>query len=373
MIEVELTRVAHGGIVVGRHDGKVVFVTGGLPGERVLVEITERGSRFDRGRVAQVLESAPGRVIPQCPIVDSCGGCDWQHATPELQRELKTEVVAEQLARLAGINWTGQVEQVLPLTQWRTRMRYGVVDGVVGLRARRTNQIVPLPPSGCMMAAAGPSPAQLNQLAAGASELSVVSSLDGITVLADARVVAGHSIIHERVGAQEFRLAASGFWQVHPAAAETLQQVVVSGLAIRPGETALDLYCGSGLFAAGLDHAGADVVGVELDRRAVNHARENVPRGRFLAASLSKALRQLPERVDVVVLDPPRRGAGAAVVARIADLEPRVIAYVACDPASLARDLAWFEPRGYLPSQIRAFDLFPMTHHVECVAFLTPQ
>ena len=126
------------------------------------------------------------------------------------------------------------------------------------------------------------------------------------------------------------------------------------------------------MFAAGLEQAGAEVFGVELDREAVANARINVPRGRFLALSLAKALRRLPPGVDLVVLDPPRRGAGAAVVARVVDLTPRAIAYVACDPASLARDLAGFAVQGYETDWIRAFDLFPMTHHVECVAILRP-
>lgn len=372
MIEVELERVAHGGVVVGRFDGKVIFVTGGLPGERVVVEITEKGSRFDRGRVIRVLEASPGRVEPPCPVAGECGGCDWQHASPELQLDLKTAVVAEQLSRLAGITWAGRVEAIQPTVNWRTRMRYAVGNGHVGLRGRRSHEVVPLPATGCLAAAPGPPPGQLDELAEGAATLTVVCAASGISVLADGKLRAGSSRVRERVGQFSFQVAASGFWQVHPRAAETLLDAVMEGLRPRPGDLALDLYCGSGLFAAGLDHAGAEVFGVELDREAAANARVNVPRGRFLALSLAKALRRLPSGVDLVVLDPPRRGAGAAVVARVADLAPRTVAYVACDPASLARDLAGFAVRGYEAERIRAFDLFPMTHHVECVAILKP-
>ena len=178
--------------------------------------------------------------------------------------------------------------------------------------------------------------------------------------------------MHEQVGPFSFQVAASGFWQVHPRAAEILLAAVIEGLRPQSGESALDLYCGSGLFAAGLDQAGARVFGVELNRQAVANARLNVPRGRFLALPLERALHRLPSEVDLVVLDPPRRGAGAAIVARVADLAPRAIAYVACDPASLARDVAGFALHGYQLRWIRAFDLFPMTHHVECVAVLEP-
>lgn len=372
MIEVELERVAHGGVVVGRFDGKVIFVTGGLPGERVLVEITEKGNRFDRGRVIRVLKASPGRVEPPCPIAEQCGGCDWQHASPELQLDLKTAVVAEQLSRLAGITWTGRVEAVQPTVNWRTRMRYAVSDGRVGLRGRRSHELVPLPEAGCLAAAPGPFPAQLNELTEGVESLSVVRAANTVSVLADGKLLIGPPRVREKAGKFSFQVAASGFWQVHPRAAETLLDAVMEGLRPRPGDLALDLYCGSGLFAAGLDHAGAEVFGVELDREAAANARVNVPRGRFLALSLTKALRRLPPGVDLVVLDPPRRGAGAAVVARVADLAPRAVAYVACDPASLARDLADFAVRGYVTDRIRAFDLFPMTHHVECVAILKP-
>ncbi|MBB1575966.1 MAG: class I SAM-dependent RNA methyltransferase [Propionibacterium sp.] len=372
MKEVELERVAHGGVVVGRADGKVVFVTGGLPGERVAVEITEQGKRFDRGRVVRVLRPSPGRVEPPCPIAGKCGGCDWQHASHELQLDLKTAIVAEQLSRLAGIAWDGRVEAVQPTTGWRTRMRYATRGSQVGLRGRRSHEVVPLPPEGCLMAVPGPSPAQLCELGAGAQSLSVIHASDGISVLADGRVLAGSSWVHEQVGPFSFQVAASGFWQVHPRAAEILLAAVIEGLRPQSGESALDLYCGSGLFAAGLDQAGARVFGVELNRQAVANARLNVPRGRFLALPLERALHRLPSEVDLVVLDPPRRGAGAAIVARVADLAPRAIAYVACDPASLARDVAGFALHGYQLRWIRAFDLFPMTHHVECVAVLEP-
>ena len=280
MIEVELERVAHGGVVVGRFDGKVIFVTGGLPGERVVVEITEKGSRFDRGRVIRVLEASPGRVEPPCPIAGECGGCDWQHASPELQLDLKTAVVAEQLSRLAGITWPGRVEAIQPTVNWRTRMRYSVSGGRVGLRGRRSHEVVPLPETGCLAAAPGLFPAQLNELAEGAESLSVVRAANRVSVLADGKLLIGPPRVREKAGKFSFQVAASGFWQVHPRAAETLLDAVMEGLKPRQGDLALDLYCGSGLFAAGLDHSGAEVFGVELDREAAANARVTCP-GRF--------------------------------------------------------------------------------------------
>lgn len=239
---VDLERVAHGGFVVGRVEDKVVFVTGGLPGERVVVEITERTKRFDRGRVVEVVEPSPGRVSPPCPIADRCGGCDWQHASPELQLELKTAVVAEQLSRLAGITWDGLVTAVEPTRGWRTRMRYAVDQkGRVGLRARRSHDVVPLPEQGCMVAAPGPDVPELNRLAQGADELQVVTSDDGITALAGRNLVRGARVVHQSVAGHRFEVQADGFWQVHPRAADVLTNAVISGLEPREGESALDL------------------------------------------------------------------------------------------------------------------------------------
>ncbi|AQP44353.1 class I SAM-dependent RNA methyltransferase [Tessaracoccus flavus] len=372
-IELSLERVAHGGYVVGRHEGKVIFVTGGLPGERVIAEVTERGRSFDRGHVVDVLEPSVGRVEPPCPIAGQCGGCDWQHADQATQLGLKTAVVAEQLQRLAGIEWDGSVEAVPGgLTDWRTRVRYAVTDdGRVGFRARRSHEVVPLPPQGCLIAADGPSVEELDGYANLGEDVRVTVADGSVTVLAG-RMVVGPDPVFQRVGGRRYAVTADGFWQVHPEAAETLSRAVLDGLRPQRDERALDLYCGVGLFAGALVDAGCVVVGAEMGRAAVELARRNVREARFVTGPIERAQRDLPDWADLVVLDPPRKGAGASVVRAIAEREPRAIAYVACDPAALARDLATFAREGYSPVSIRAFDLFPMTHHVECVAILHP-
>ncbi|MDF1488515.1 class I SAM-dependent RNA methyltransferase [Tessaracoccus caeni] len=367
--ELSLERVAHQGVVVGRHEGKVMFVTGGLPGERVRVEVTERGASFDRGHVVEVLTASLGRMTPACPVADRCGGCDWQHATTETERELKTAVVAEQLSRLAGLDWDGEVQDVLPATGWRTRMRYAVDDGHIGLRARRSHEVVELPDQGCLIAAPGPSVDELRALARQAEEqIEVIVADDRTAVLVDGK--RGNERVSQQVGGRTYTLAASGFWQVHPRAASLLTERVLAGLEPRPGKKALDLYCGAGLFAGALAERGCDVFGIELSAPAIDAARRNVPEARFLAAPLERALNRFPRRAGVVVLDPPRKGAGRAVVRAVAAVQPRAIAYVACDPAALGRDLAHFAAAGYRPTSVEAFNLFPRTHHVECVAIL---
>lgn len=364
-MQAKLGDVAHGGYVVARIDGKVTFVTGGLPGETVEVKITERGKRFDRGVVTNVVDPHPGRVTPPCPIAGSCGGCDWQHAEPALQRELKRRVVAEQLQRLAGIEWAGEVQAVEPIWGWRTRMRYGRSGDSLGLRGKRSHEVIPLPEEGCRIAASS-APSVVGDV------VEVVDAASGRTVIADGDVVEGAAQMQERAHGIEYTVDAAGFWQVHPRAAETLVEAVMAGLRPQPGERAVDLYCGVGLFAGALHAEGCDVLGVELNRRAVQLARTNVSGARFEASNVDRFLDRLPKTADLVVLDPPRKGAGLKVVRAVAAMKPRRIAYVACDPAALARDLAYFAAEGYVHETIEAFDLFPQTHHIESVGTLIP-
>lgn len=363
--EVELGSVAHGGHFVARVDGRVVFVRHGLPGELVDVRITELSRRFARADVVKVLRPSPHRISPACAIAGECGGCDFQHIAPSHTRTLKAQVIAEQLLGLAGIRLEIEVEEVPPAPfGWRTRMRYQFDEsGRSGLHAHRSSRVVPLPTSGCLIAA----PEIAKPVGDGVGSLLGVSAASGTFFLADGE---DHQV-SEVVGERTFAVSGRGFWQSHRNAPQVLVNQVVAWLDPQVGDTALDLYCGVGLFAGALVDAGARVWGVEGNRTAAETARSNVPEARFLAGDVARKLPKLPGRVDLVVLDPPRTGAGTQVLGAIASRRPRAIVYVACDPAALARDLKTLEGLGYGLAGIRAFDLFPNTHHVETVAKLT--
>lgn len=373
---VVLGLIAQGGHCIARLDGRVVFVRGGLPAETVRIRITDASKKkFWRGEVIEVLQAAPERVPAPCPVADQCGGCGFQHVDLAAQRRLKAAVIAEQLRRLAGLDLPVLVEAV-PGDQaglgWRTRMRYLIRDGRIGLRAWRSDDLVELPPGGCRIAHPD-GPADLSEFIGGDGELLVTVATSGTTVQqVGGPVLAGDLEVSQRVGGRNHRVRADGFWQVHPGAAETLGQAVLAGLRPQPGERAVDLYCGVGLFAGLLVDAGCQVIGMESDARAISLARRNVPEAKFEVGRIERAGKKLPGHTDLVVLDPPRTGAGASVVHQIAAMAPRRIAYVSCDPATLARDLATFAEVGYAVAELRAFDVFPMTHHVECVAVLTP-
>ena len=351
--------IAHGGHVVVRHAERVVFVRHALPGERVVVEVTEGtdGDRFWRGDAVEILEAAEGRVTPPCPYAGPgrCGGCDFQHVTPQVQRELKAAVLREQLVRLARLDPSDPLldtpveavpgdPDVPDGLRWRTRQSYArTPTGELAMRLHRSHDVIPV--DDCLIARS------------------------------DARTPRPGTVT-ERVLDRDFTVAADGFWQVHPAAPETLVTTVLELLDPRAGESVLDLYAGVGLFAAFLaDRVGPTgrVVAIEGDRRASELSAGNVPAAEVTAGDVAAVLGSAYDGpVDLVVLDPPREGARRPVVEQVAARTPRAVAYVACDPAALARDVATFAEHGYRLAALRAFDLFPMTHHLECVALLVP-
>ncbi len=369
-VEAEVTAIAHGGHGVARVGGQVVFVRHAIPGERVTARVTEVDRTFARAEAVAVLLASPDRVEPPCPLSGpgGCGGCDFQHVALPAQRRLKAAVVEEQLRRLARIDREVEVEPVPGDSdtspeglRWRTRMQYvGLPDGRRGLRKHRSHDVIPV-------------------------EDCLIAHPRAREVLVDGEVSEGAGeVVTERVdtsyGAHDLRVAADGFWQVHPGAPRVLVETVLGMLGPRPGERALDLYSGVGLFSVFLAEAvgeGGRLLAVEGDRRATELARQNLAAYPWAQAVPGRVDQVLHARrdtggADVVVLDPPRAGAKRGVVKAVAEWGPRAIAYVACDPAALARDLAYFAARGYALRDLRAFDLFPMTHHVECVALLEP-
>jgi tRNA/tmRNA/rRNA uracil-C5-methylase (TrmA/RlmC/RlmD family) len=367
--------MANGGQGVGRLDGRVVFVRGAIPGETVRVQLTNtRKKSWWAGEVTEVIEASSDRVVPPCPVAAQCGGCDFQHITLERQRKLKAQVVADLLKRIAGLEMPVVVEPADDTgLGWRSRMRYLVVDGVPGFRAHRSHDLVPMPKTGCPLALdSGPDATQLAALANRIVEgqLEVSTALDDYSVWSDGQLVAGSAELQHHVNGVDYRVSGRGFWQVHRRAPQILVDAVLAALQPQAGHTALDLYCGVGLFAGQLAKAGARVNGVESDSKAVELARDNVPNAKFHQGSVEKVLKRLPEPVDMVVLDPPRAGAGEAVVTAIANRQPQRIAYVSCDAATLARDLKQFRLCGYQVGGLRCFDLFPMSQHIETLAVL---
>jgi tRNA/tmRNA/rRNA uracil-C5-methylase (TrmA/RlmC/RlmD family) len=496
VVTVTAVDVAHGGWCVARpDDGPAMFVRHALPGETVRARITEVTSRLARAEAVEILAPSSDRVEPPCPHAGpgGCGGCDWQHATLPAQRSLKAAVIRQQLRRLAGIDLEVTVEPLPageepgPGLGWRTRVQFAVrPDGVAGLRAHRSHQVIAI--DKCLIA--HPS---ITDLAVPAHPWPNTSSVEALisptsthraliitpattpanppTPRADAPAdlpaadavfrrtgpsgrrltpVRGRAYLHQRAAGRDWRVSGGAFWQVHPGAADALTEAVLTALEPQPGDTALDLYCGAGLFAGALAQAvgpGGTVVGVEADPAAVRDARHNLrpwPWARVHKADVAAILRREPRpavagstspgnarpgtngstsrrdarpgatvltsrrdtrpgtdeatsrrdarpgasagprrdgrpeaegsllpRARLVVADPPRSGLAREVIDYLgAGHGAARFAYVSCDPATLARDIGLLIERGWTLTGLRAFDAFPMTHHVECVATL---
>ncbi|WP_123678876.1 class I SAM-dependent RNA methyltransferase [Couchioplanes caeruleus] len=413
---------AHGGHCVARlggEHGRVVFVRHALPGERVTAEITELHRGYLRADAVAVHDASPDRVEPPCPYAHpgGCGGCDLQHAAPAAQLEWKTAVVRELLERLGGLD-RERIDALDPAVRplpggplgWRSRIRYAVdAADRPGLLKHRSHEVVPI--DFCRIA--HPRLRELDvtaRLWPGVSAVEAVASTGGdVTVLARAaargagasarssgEAAPGESMLDEAHGGEralltgapqvrevaagrEWQVPAEGFWQIHPAAADTLVEAVLELLRPEPGEVCWDLYGGAGLFAAAVAaRTGARTTVVESSPVGVAAARRNlagVAGAEVVAARVDAALarRRIAGPVDLVVLDPPRSGAGAKVVRAVAAARPRAVTYVACDPAALARDVRTFADEGWRLESLRAYDCFPMTQHVECVALLVPE
>lgn len=417
-IELEVTKVAHGGIAVARYDGRVVFVSDAIPGEKVRARISDDSRpSFWRAETTEVLEPSEFRQphIWAAASVDRApenraGGAEFGHIVPAHQRELKRQVLTEALQRMAGVDSDVTVEALPGAedgTGWRTRVRLHVAeDGTPGPYSARSHRVVPvqeLPLATPELAAVAP----LTETFPGESVIDVIAPSSGNPwVLTETtpspapqkgrgkgrrQRPAGPKpqTIVETVGDREFRLDVRGFWQVHRAAPETLTRAVQEAVDESVFDTRaanLDLYGGVGLLAAALgDRFGKAlrITTVESDSRATDHAAENLAEWMgavSVTARVERYLQQLRAsagpaerarlRQATVVLDPPRSGAGKAVVNELVELAPAQLIYVACDPVALARDVSLLSGRGYELVRLRAFDLFPNTHHVEAVATL---
>ena len=377
--DVDVTAIAHGGHCVARHEGQVIFVRHTIPGERITVEITDVTRSFARGNCVAVIEASPHRVKAPCRYATphGCGGCDFQHIDLAYQRVLKSQIISEQFQRLARMEISVEVEEVLPTLHWRNRMEFTISDNSkLGLFASRSSQIIEI--EQCLIASEKIDIPTINsrRLPKGKRVDVAVTSSGAQEISIEGRD--NFSLITEKVGNVEFSLNPVSFWQSHKAAPELLSTTVRNFAAAKVGDHIFDLYGGAGLFAAALlpdVGPGGRVTIIESDDNAITDAKRNFAsesRVEVVHGRVEKALKKYVT-ANLVVLDPPRSGAGAAVIDAVVSLQPRAIIYVACDPASLARDTAYLKERGFVLETLRAFDLFPMTAHMECVARFIPE
>jgi tRNA/tmRNA/rRNA uracil-C5-methylase (TrmA/RlmC/RlmD family) len=383
LVQVTIEKVAHGGHFIARHDGAVIFVRHAIPGEKCTIQITSTGSSFNRADVVSVETPSEFRVEAPCTFShrNGCGGCDFQHISVDHQRTLKSDVIAEQFSRIAKMELRIDVEEVGESTHWRTRA-IATTDrnGKLGFYKSRSHSIAPV--TDCIICVEGMNFSEIaSRDLKGNVRVEISSSNTGERSIAlapargeeKARLTEGPAVLHENVLGRSLEVSQESFWQSHKRAPEVLTQAVLDFAQLKTGEHALDLYGGVGLFSAAiLDAVGptGHVDLIEGSKVATADAARNFASFSNITIATGDVAKLLPRitAADVVVLDPPRDGAGKETVAHIARLAPRAIVYVACDPAALARDTAYLADHSYSLVKVRAFDLFPMTHHIECVA-----
>jgi tRNA/tmRNA/rRNA uracil-C5-methylase (TrmA/RlmC/RlmD family) len=369
-----------------------VFVRYALPGERVRVRVTaDRGSYWHAVAV-EVIEPSAHRTQSMCPIagVDGAGCCDLAFVDPDAARELKAQVVANQLQRLGGHSWTGQA---VPLpdsgpTGWRTRVRLDVgPDGRPGFHRYHSDELVTdlrcaQLPDGMLDGLGGPDwppGAQLHVAVDDDAQRHVVRALRNGKRTTTKVIEGGYEAV-QRVGRRDWQVPVTAFWQAHRAAASVYSSLVVDWAQPRAGMTAWDLYGGAGVFAAALGEAVGEsgrVLTVDTSRAAARAARTalaDLPQVEVVTDSVRRALtaqQTSASTAEVAVLDPPRSGAGRDVVDLLAAAGvPRVV-HIGCEAAAFARDIGLYRAHGYAVEKLEVFDAFPLTHHVECIALLT--
>ncbi|AKS34709.1 class I SAM-dependent RNA methyltransferase [Mycolicibacterium goodii] len=384
---------ANGGSCVARHDGRVVFVRYALPGETVRVRVVDERGSFWRAEVVEVIDPSPDRVDSLCPIagVDGAGCCDLAFATPEATRRIKGAVVANQLSRLGGYYWSDEDSaRAEPVgsggaTGWRTRVRLDTTaDGRPGFHRYHSPDLVT--DLHCAQLPAGmvdgldelqvPGGAQLHLAMDSEGTRHVVQTGPKNGRKSPTRVVDGQYEAVQRIGSRVWRVPVTAFWQAHREAAALYSELVAGWARLEPGMTAWDLYGGAGVFAAALAGQVGDsghVVTVDTSRgssRSARAALSDLKSVSVITDSVRRALAAQQQRADVAVLDPPRTGANREVIDQIAAAEvPRII-HIGCEAASFARDVGLYLQHRYHVEEIRVFDSFPLTHHIECVAVL---
>ena len=415
-IEINLDAIAHGGEAIGRHAGKAIFVPYAIPGERVRIEIVEERERWARARLLEVLDPSPDRVAPPCPYFgpEACGGCQWQHIAYPRQAELKQQIVADQLRRLGRIA-EPPVADIVALADpaadddaptfqeygYRNNVQFALTpEGRLGFRRAASHDVVPV--EHCLLLEP-----RLDDLHASLDvawpeligvDLRAGTEVDDTLILFEAggdeapeleidlpaacalltrrglMPLIGEPWVFIEVLGRRYRVSAESFFQVNTVGAAALVEIVAAYADPQPGDVLLDAYCGAGLFALALAELAGEVIGVESSPSACEDFefnagdQANISLHEGAVEQVLPALRSEGQRADIVVLDPPRAGAGPEVIRELAALGPRRMVYVSCDPATLARDAVHLAAAGYRLVEAQPVDLFPQTFHVETVA-----
>lgn len=396
--------LAHLGAGISRDGGKVTFVPLTVPGDLVRARIVEEKSRFARARLESVLEPSPDRVEPPCPYFGACGGCQWQHIAYPTQLRYKTQIVREQLEHVGGLAGV-EVRPIIGMEDpwgYRNSARFTPSpDGQLGYQRFETHEVVAI--DNCLIlhpalqelyASLEMESAELSALSVRAGtrtgermlvfetdsdeppDLEVDIPISCALALEDgsAMTLIGLDALHEEVAGRRYQISPASFFQVNTPGADRLVETVAEALQPQGSERLLDLYCGVGLFGLAFVGRVAEVLGVESVPWAIADAvanAEGLDNVSFAEGLAEDALPEIEGAFDLAVVDPPRGGIHPAALAALIEKGPSRIAYVSCEPTTLARDCAALAGAGYKLCWAQPVDMFPQTYHIETVAFLS--
>ena len=383
-VTLHLTSWGRLGEAMAEFDGLNVFVAGGIPGEKVVAEVIKVHRKYVSAKVVDVLDASPDRVEPPCPYYGECTGCQWQHMSYDAQLKTKQKKVTDALRRVGDLK-DPPVSEVRPSPDqygYRNHARFTInSEGALGFVNRETRQFVRI--EKCMLMHQGVNDLleELQDNCGETTQLSIRSGkysgdflIQPYLAHPNIGVTTGQKKYTESVAGHDFLVSSPSFFQVNVDQAEAATRVVRGGLKLGTDDVVLDAYCGVGTFAILLAPSVRRVIAVEESSAAVSDAKQNAAGLQnldFLLGRTEDVLRNLTVKPDVVVLDPPRSGCQIRALECLIEMSPSRVAYVSCDAETLGRDLKILCQGGYRLDEVAPLDMFPQTHHVECVALLS--
>jgi len=378
---VTVTGYGSGGDGIARlENGRVVFIRGAARGDVLEINLTEERTRSAKAEITRMIEPSQNRIEPDCPAYPACGGCDFRHITYEEELAAKLSRISDALERIGGLSI--RVSEILTTGQIEGYRNKAVLhsDGIsLGFYKSNSHKVIPI--SGCLLLKDDINKALGNLTAGGEIMLRGEKALRGGKMLHDEELLRGgitlrsgrngiDGPLEEELDGLVFGI--SGFFQVNTGATSLLYQKAREFAALKKNETLVDIYCGVGSLTLFVGRDAGYALGVELDRFAVETARENAERNNithveFISADAAK-WDSGNLRPDCIIVDPPRKGMSPGVIRKMLETAPARIVYISCDPATLARDLRKLE--GYTVRNICAVDMFPRTANLECCCLL---
>jgi 23S rRNA (uracil1939-C5)-methyltransferase len=401
MVKLQIDKFVYGGDSMGRlEDGRVAFVPFVLPGELVEIEVLEDKRGFVRGGLTDVLEESPKRIKSRCKHYMECGGCHYQHISYQDQLEAKTGIVVEQLQRIGGIEEVPVQEIIASDDEWnyRNNVQFHLdKEGKLGFMAGRSDTVIPIEECFMMQKELAELWSTLSfgrgsgikriSLRLGMNEelmmvfetysdealdFSVDFPINAVQLGPDSYyVLSGNDFIHAEISGREFKVTANAFFQVNSGTAGKMVEYLLDIIPLQADSKVLDIYCGVGLFSAFIAPKVEYLVGVESHPQAVDDFVDNLNKFENVELYEGRAeevLKSLEFKPDVILVDPPRSGLNRHVLDMLVDLNPKLIAYVSCDPSTLARDAKRLISKGYSLKQVTPVDMFPQTFHIETIS-----